>query len=106
MPTAVSPNPRAGASAPDDLDNLLDFDNAVQEFWRDLPDANNNSNSNDTTAQPTKDIDEEVKLTKKRKPNPKLDDARYVSKLPLQDAAADTIKPTLRRRHTQTATYC
>nr|OQO17082.1 hypothetical protein B0A51_13380 [Rachicladosporium sp. CCFEE 5018] len=77
MPTAVQPNPRAGASAPDELDNLLDYDNAVQDFWKDLPDAGNRNV--DELVQQQRDMDEEIVVTKKRKPNPKLDDARLLS---------------------------
>lgn len=75
MSAAVSPSVRAGSAPPDDLDNLLDYDGAVQDFWKDLPDANG-GNANNAGAEPAKDIDEEVKVTKKRKPNPKLDDTR------------------------------
>ena len=76
MPAAVSPNARAGSAGPDDLDNLLDYDGAVQDFWKDLPDARN-GNAQDAVNEAPKDMDEEVRVTKKRKPNPKLDDARY-----------------------------
>ncbi|OQO10399.1 hypothetical protein B0A48_03695 [Cryoendolithus antarcticus] len=77
MPTAVQPNPRAGAAAPDELDNLLDYDNAVQDFWKDLPDAGNRNAEEPVHQQ--RDMDEEIVVTKKRKPNPKLDDARLLS---------------------------
>ncbi|KAK6422317.1 chromosome segregation in meiosis-related protein [Oleoguttula sp. CCFEE 5521] len=77
MPTAVQPNPRAGASTLDELDNLLDYDNAVQDFWKDLPDAGNRNA--DEPVQQQRDMDEEIVVTKRRKPNPKLDDARLLS---------------------------
>ena len=62
---------------PDDLDNLLDYDGAVEDFWKDMPEANAD-NANGSNNAPEKDMDEEVKVTKKRKPNPKLDQDRYV----------------------------
>jgi replication fork protection complex subunit Csm3/Swi3 len=72
MPAATSDHPAGG----DDLDNLLDYDGAVEDFWKDLPDTSG-VNANDTNnAQPEMDMDEEVKVTKKRKPNPKLDQER------------------------------
>jgi hypothetical protein len=70
MPAATSDQPAGG----DDLDNLLDYDGAVEDFWKDLPETNGaNANNNN---EPEKDMDEEVKVTKKRKPNPKLDQER------------------------------
>lgn len=76
MPAPTSPEHRGGAAAHDDLDNLLDYDEAVDDFWKDLPDTNGSNTNNAPEAQ--KDMDEEVKMTKKRKPNPKLDQDRYV----------------------------
>jgi hypothetical protein len=70
MPAATSDQPAGG----DDLDNLLDYDGAVEDFWKDLPETNG-ANANDNS-EPEKDMDEEVKVTKKRKPNPKLDQER------------------------------
>ena len=74
MPATSSPG-RA-----DDLDDILDYDDAVNDFWKDLPDANNDS-INKTNNQPAEEtnMDEEVKVTKKRKPNPKLDQDRFVN---------------------------
>jgi hypothetical protein len=66
MPAVTSDRPAGG----DDLDNLLDYD-----FWKDLPETNG-ANANDTNDAPEMDMDEEVKVTKKRKPNPKLDQER------------------------------
>ena len=73
MSAATSDRPTGG----DDLDYLLDYDGAVEDFWKDLPETNV-GNANDTNDAPEKDMDEEVKVTKKRKPNPKLDQERYV----------------------------
>jgi len=70
MPAATSDH----SAGRDDLDNLLDYDGAVEDFWKDLPETNG-ANANDNN-EPEKDIDEEVKVTKKRKPNPKLDQER------------------------------
>ena len=41
-----------------------------------MPEANDD-NANESNNAPEKDMDEEVKVTKKRKPNPKLDQDRY-----------------------------
>jgi hypothetical protein len=78
MPAAVSPHRRGSSAGPDDLDNLLDYDGAVEDFWKDLPETNGD-NANEANNVPEKDIDEEVKVAKKRKPNPKLDQDRYVA---------------------------
>lgn len=72
MPAATSPQRQDGAAAPDDLDNLLDYDDDANDFWKDIP---NRDNANGAPEAP-KDMDEEVKMTKKRKPNPKLDQDR------------------------------
>jgi hypothetical protein len=80
MPAAVSPHHRRSSAGPDDLDDLLDddgYDGAVQDFWKDMPEANGD-NANEANNVPEKDIDEEVKVARKRKPNPKLDQDRYV----------------------------
>jgi hypothetical protein len=70
MPAAASPHYRGSSAGPDDLDNLLDYDGAVEDFWKDLPETNVD-NANETNNAP-------VKVAKKRKPNPKLDQDRYV----------------------------
>jgi replication fork protection complex subunit Csm3/Swi3 len=82
MPSAVSPNPRAGSPAQDDIDNLFNYDDAVDDFLKDLPldKSNANSSNNISTAQePAKNIDEEITVKKKRKPNPKLDEPLLLS---------------------------
>ncbi|KAL1589236.1 hypothetical protein WHR41_02064 [Cladosporium halotolerans] len=79
MPSATSPLRENGAGGQDDLDNLLDFDGAVEDFWKDLPDTNGDNANTINAPQDEKDIDEEVKVTKKRKPNPKLDEDRLLS---------------------------
>lgn len=79
MPSAESPHRDNSAGGQDDLDNLLDFDGAVEDFWKDLPDTNGDNANTNNAPQDEKDIDEEVKVTKKRKPNPKLDQDRCVS---------------------------
>ncbi|KAK4495736.1 hypothetical protein PRZ48_013004 [Zasmidium cellare] len=79
MPSAASPNPRAGSAQPDELDRLLDYDNAVENFMRDMPIGNDNQNNQATTEQPAVDDDQEVQVKKKRKPVPKLDENRLLS---------------------------
>ncbi|KAK5125675.1 hypothetical protein LTR85_011949 [Meristemomyces frigidus] len=77
MPTAAAPNPRAGSAAPENNDNAFNFDQDVDDFWRDLPVGNNGPSDN--AAQPAKDVDEEIKVRKKRMPVPKLDESRLLS---------------------------
>lgn len=74
MPSAATPNPRAGSTGPD---NQLNYDQDVDDFLRDLP-VNEDDLNNDTTA-PAKDVDEEIKVRKKRAPAPKLDETRLLS---------------------------
>lgn len=78
MPAARPPQHRGSSPGPDDLDNLLDYDGAVEDFWKDMPEANGD-NADESNNAPVKDMDEEVKVTKKRKPNPKLDQDRCVA---------------------------
>ena len=74
MPSAASPNPPIGSSGAND--NRPSYDQDVDDFLRDLPiDGNTNRNE----AQPSKDVDEEVKVKKKRAPVPKLDEGRLLS---------------------------
>lgn len=77
MSAAISSHHRRNSTDPDDLDNLLDYDGAVDDFWKDLPEPNGD-NANEPNNAPEKDMDEEVKVAKKRKPNPKLDQDRCV----------------------------
>jgi replication fork protection complex subunit Csm3/Swi3 len=80
MPSAVSPNPRAGSPAQDDIDNLFNYEDAVDDFLKDLPlDKGNDSNNISTAQEPAKNIDEEITVKKKRKPNPKLDEPLLLS---------------------------
>lgn len=80
MPAATSPNPnqlRAGSHPPDDLDRLLDYDNAVEDFLRDIPVGNGEGgNVGGPGPQTARDEDQEVQVKKKRKPLPKLDENR------------------------------
>jgi len=61
---------------------MLDYDQAVDDFLRDIPinkggDTSNNNNT--STAQANEDPDAEIKVRKQRKPVPKLDEARLLS---------------------------
>ncbi|KAF1348792.1 replication fork protection component Swi3-domain-containing protein [Delphinella strobiligena] len=68
MPVAVSPPRRAGSAPNDDLDNM--FADLIRE------DVNNdNHQANDEF----NNMDEEIKITKKRKPVAKLDENRLLS---------------------------
>ncbi|KAF7187804.1 Chromosome segregation in meiosis protein 3 [Pseudocercospora fuligena] len=77
MPSAVSPNPRAGAAQPDELDRLLDYDAAVEDFLNDIPVRGNEQNA--ATEEQPRDEDQEVQVKKKRQPIPKLDENRLLS---------------------------
>ncbi|KAK3679458.1 chromosome segregation in meiosis-related protein [Recurvomyces mirabilis] len=72
MPTAVSPNPRAA-------DGATNYVQEVDDFLRDLP-IDRNENENPTNIDlTTKDVDEEIKIRKPRKPVPKLDENLLLS---------------------------
>jgi replication fork protection complex subunit Csm3/Swi3 len=83
MPAAVASDVRPTVER-DDLDDIFNYDagidatfNQSRQDWTAQDDANNN----DTNRQPhdvPENIDEEVKVTKKRKPVAKLDEERYV----------------------------
>ena len=76
MPSAVAPNQRATSPKSHDRPN---YDQEVDDFMRDLDFDNNTANTNPAPQEPAKDIDEEVQVKKKRKPNPKLDETRLLS---------------------------
>ncbi|EME77418.1 uncharacterized protein MYCFIDRAFT_83337 [Pseudocercospora fijiensis CIRAD86] len=78
MPSAVSPNPRAGPAQSDDRDRLLEYDAAVEDFLNDIPIRGNEQNPNATEERP-RDEDQEVQVKKKRQPIPKLDENRLLS---------------------------
>lgn len=86
MPSAVSPGHQATSAADDDIDNLFNYDDAVDDFLKDLPTNNGSDEQNNNTASNSRrdrdasnDMDEEIKVTRKRAPAPKLDDNRYVT---------------------------
>lgn len=77
MPSAA-PAHRPGGSA-GQHDNQPEYDQAVDDFMRDLEFNNDTTNTNGAPQDPAKDFDEEVQVKKKRRPNPKLDEARLLS---------------------------
>ncbi|EME41829.1 hypothetical protein DOTSEDRAFT_55546 [Dothistroma septosporum NZE10] len=79
MPSAVPSIPRAGPAPPDELDRLLDYDNAVDDFLRDLPIGEGEQADTTSTDQQPRDEDQEVQVRKKRAPVPKLDENRLLS---------------------------
>nr|POF18513.1 chromosome segregation in meiosis protein 3 [Quercus suber] len=70
MPATISPSPPdpPAARANDD------YDDAVDNFLRDIPINNTNHQ-----VEPVKDVDEEIKIRKKRTPIPKLDETLLLS---------------------------
>ncbi|KAI7163448.1 hypothetical protein KC349_g1377 [Hortaea werneckii] len=79
MPSEAAPNPQTGTTTTNDAQPNYDQD--VDDFLRDLPvggDTTTNKNNN-TNAEPPKDVDEEVKVRKKRAPVPKLDETLLLS---------------------------
>ncbi|KAF2208133.1 hypothetical protein CERZMDRAFT_87874 [Cercospora zeae-maydis SCOH1-5] len=76
MPSAALSNSRAASPQPDELDRLFDDDQAIEEFFHDLP---RNGTDNNTEREPTRDEDQEVQVKKKRVPIPKLDEDRLLS---------------------------
>ncbi|KAI7180730.1 hypothetical protein KC343_g12456 [Hortaea werneckii] len=81
MPSETASNPRSGTTTANDAQPNYDQD--VDDFLRDLPvggdTTNSNSNSNNANTEPAKDVDEEVKVRKKRAPVPKLDETLLLS---------------------------
>ena len=84
MPAAV-PSDVHPTVERDDLDDIFNYDagidatfNQPAQNWNAQDDANNNDSSRQQHDVP-ENIDEEVKVTKKRKPVAKLDEERYTS---------------------------
>ena len=80
MASALSPHHRRDSTGADDLDKLLDYDNAVDNFMRDIPVGGNEPQSNNVAAaaEQARDEDQEVQVKRKRRPVPKLDESRFV----------------------------
>jgi replication fork protection complex subunit Csm3/Swi3 len=71
------------ASSPVDLNDLFDYDVGLDEIFQGNGASNANDANANTNAKPSGDpsllglgLDEEVKVTKKRQPVAKLDEAR------------------------------
>lgn len=78
MPAAVPSGVRPTVEPDDDLDDIFNYDAGINAtFNQQQDDANNNDTVQDQHDVPV-NIDEEVKVTKKRKPVAKLDEERYV----------------------------
>ncbi|GAB1738586.1 hypothetical protein NU219Hw_g3388t1 [Hortaea werneckii] len=76
MPSAVAPHPQISTNTANDAQPNYDQD--VDDFLRDLPVGGDTTNNNADT-EPPKDVDEEVKVRKKRAPVPKLDESLLLS---------------------------
>ncbi|PPJ58586.1 hypothetical protein CBER1_06680 [Cercospora berteroae] len=76
MPSAIALNTLAGSAQPDELDRLFNDDQAIEEFFNDLP---RNVKDNNTEHEQPRDEDQEVQVKKKRIPIPKLDENRLLS---------------------------
>ncbi|KAH0370195.1 Swi3-domain-containing protein, partial [Aureobasidium melanogenum] len=79
MPAAVPSGVRPTVEPDDDLDDIFNYDAGINAtFNQQQDDANNNDTVQDQHDVPV-NIDEEVKVTKKRKPVAKLDEERLLS---------------------------
>ncbi|CEJ55239.1 hypothetical protein PMG11_01507 [Penicillium brasilianum] len=71
------------APSPGNVDDLFDYDAGLDEIFQDKPTTASNADASKPAAgDPTSlglGLDEEVKITKKRQPAPKLDEARLLS---------------------------
>jgi replication fork protection complex subunit Csm3/Swi3 len=74
MPATTSSPQHTGSAAPDELDRILDYDDAVNDFLQDLPLRETGQNDAPARDQNPPDEDQEVQVKKKRKPVPKLDE--------------------------------
>ncbi|SMR50014.1 unnamed protein product [Zymoseptoria tritici ST99CH_3D1] len=79
MAYAASPNANAGATTNDELDRLLDMDNAVDDFLNDIGVRAGEQGNTRATEPAARDEDQEVQVKKKRNPVPKLDENRLLS---------------------------
>lgn len=81
MPSATTTNPTT--SSYDENGFTTYFDDAVEDFLKDLPLDKDNASANRSNARAedstTKDIDEEVRIKRARRPTAKLDDTRLLS---------------------------
>lgn len=67
----------------DELDRILDYDDAVEDFLKDVPISNDTQGDSGTAApRVNRDEDEEVQVKRKRNPVPKLDENRYAQDQP------------------------
>jgi len=72
MPSAVAPNHRAANS--DDADDLFNYDAGLEDALQSSNAPRNETNN--ATGESTANLDEEVKITRKRAPLARLDEER------------------------------
>ena len=80
MPSAVNPNPRA--APPDDMDDLFNYDATLDPSSSNEAREQHQQNPDGISAglvQPSLNMDEEIKVTRKRQPVAKLDEERFIS---------------------------
>ncbi|WPH02173.1 Hypothetical protein R9X50_00502800 [Acrodontium crateriforme] len=75
----MASSPQHAASRHQDDDDRFNYDDAVDDFLRDIPVKERSNGNPDSAIQPIKDVDEEVKIRKQRAPAPKLDETRLLS---------------------------
>ncbi|KAF1826822.1 Swi3-domain-containing protein, partial [Dissoconium aciculare CBS 342.82] len=64
----------------DELDRIIDYEDTVQDFMKDLPlPENPNVGANGGPQRETRDEDQEIQIKRKRNPIPKLDEDRLLS---------------------------
>jgi hypothetical protein len=104
------------AHSPTNVDDLFNYDVGLDEIFQDKPTTTANANANASkpaTGDPTSlglGLDEEVKVTKKRQPIPKLDEARYaLQPLSLSKNCEPGLtihsQPTITARNSQTTPH-
>jgi replication fork protection complex subunit Csm3/Swi3 len=71
--------PVAPTNGRDELDRIIDYEDTVQDFMKDLPlPENPNVGANGGPQRETRDEDQEIQIKRKRNAIPKLDEDRLV----------------------------
>ena len=76
MSIATSRARQAAAEAPDELDQLLDYDDAIEDFMKDIAATEPVQPQERTTNTKPLDEDQEVQVKHQRRPITKLDEDR------------------------------
>jgi len=99
MPSALATD--SSARAPDALDDLFNYDAGMDQVMSESNAPERSAESSNAFQDITTNLDEEVKVTRKRQPIAKLDEERFVPRSSLVKTSAHCLQVTIEGRNSK-----